>query len=985
MSGEKGMTKHLHVAARKAALVAVFLSGTVAAAQDQHLPDAELDLELKAPIRTWDEAIPLGNGRMGGLVWGEDATLRLSLDRGDLWDERPAEGMQWELFTYENLIKHVRAGDAAYVDRVFDRAYRDKHPTKIPAGRIELDLGEGAKLASFRLSLSCATGSANLADGRTIRAFFSAVEQVALLHVPGPPPSAARLMPPASLKQLGYPEPTRSEDEWLAWFEQEAADGLRFVVALGRHAADDATLYAVAVTSTADGPDPVALARSRVDQALKAGFAAAHAEHAAWWRAFWGKSAVSVPEPHILRHYYLVRYFYGAASRRGAPPMPLQGVWTADAGHLPPWKGDYHNDLNTQMTYMGYQAAGHFDEGACYLDFLWDRLPRFRRFAREFYGTEGAAAPGVMTLAGEPLAGWVMYSLSPTMSAWSAHLFYLHWRYTMDERFLRDRAYPWCSEVGRCMKALLSPNEDGTLVLPLSSSPEIFNNSQRAWLAPNSNYDLMCLRMLFLSLGEMADALGRAAEADEWKVLSDRLGPYHLREDGTLKLCADEDLPGSHRHLSNLMALHPFNLITADGGGQDRRVIEATLLEWDRFGTQAWTGYSFSWMAALQARAGRAEEAVKYLDIYAKAFILRNGFHVNGDQTRSGFSGFTYRPFTLEGNFLAMNAVHEMLLQSWSPTAGERDTEVIRIFPAVPWRWHDASFDGLRTEGGHTVAARRTNNQTTWFSLTAGRDGVVRVRDNFGKRTASWSRQDVGKAGHDFLVRLRKGETITASFAAPREIPDPPANAAKPVVLPGRWEIRTNDLPVRIGADSAGGSRFAGAIRRASIFHTPLDEDSVAALASARDSLPGGLAGLVISWQADADGMHVAMGDEKLQPEANGEVDRSADGARLGGSAFFEVTGSRDLDLAKGFTLEAWIKPAGGGRILDKCRAGTAAGWTFDLYPPGSLRLITGDPHLVAGDVVPRDEWVHVAAVADGTTGRRALYLNGKRVALQMP
>ena len=152
-----------------------------------------------------------------------------------------------------------------------------------------------------------------------------------------------------------------------------------------------------------------------------------------------------MPDPAILRHYYLVRYFYGAASRRGAPPMPLQGVWTADAGGLPPWKGDYHNDLNTQMTYMAYQAAGHFDEGLSYLDFLWDLPPAFQRFAREFYGTGGLAVPGVMTLAGQPLGGWGQYSLSPTMRAWSAHLFYLHWRYTMDDAFLRERAYPWCA------------------------------------------------------------------------------------------------------------------------------------------------------------------------------------------------------------------------------------------------------------------------------------------------------------------------------------------------------------------------------------------------------------------------------------------------------------------------------------------------------------------------------------------------------------
>jgi len=103
--------------------------------------------------------------------------------------------------------------------------------------------------------------------------------------------------------------------------------------------------------------DPVGIARDRVASALAAGYEKMIGPHRAYWADFWAKSSVRVPEADILRHYYLVQYFYGAASRRGSPPMPLQGVWTADAGGLPPWKGDYHNDLNTQMTYIAYQAA----------------------------------------------------------------------------------------------------------------------------------------------------------------------------------------------------------------------------------------------------------------------------------------------------------------------------------------------------------------------------------------------------------------------------------------------------------------------------------------------------------------------------------------------------------------------------------------------------------------------------------------------------
>jgi len=750
------------------------------------LPGPELNLTLTAPITTWDEAVPLGNGLMGGLLWGGDSTLKLSLDRGDLWDERPADGMRWGLFTYANLIKKVAEKDDKYIDDVFDRAYRDSHPSKIPAGRVEITLDPSQCVERFELNLATAEGRAHLAGGARIEAFFSAAQPVALLRIPGAAPQAVRLLTPAmvasggvvssgpdshGVAKLGYPPAVFGHEPGLQWYVQEAALGLRYVVALGSRRTGDSTLFAAAVTATMDGPDPLVLARRRVQAALDAGWASLQEPHAAWWADFWAASRVTVPDAAILRQYYLVRYFYGAASRRGAPPMPLQGVWTADAGSLPPWKGDYHNDLNTQMTYMGYQGAGHVNEGLSYLDFLWNRRPRFQRFAREFYGTDGLATPGVMTLAGEPLAGWVQYSLSPTMSAWSAHLFYLHWRYTMDDAFLRERAYPWVRDVGVCMLGLLKPDATGILVLPLSSSPEVFDNSHRAWMQPNSNYDLMSLRMLFLSLTEMADALGQSADASRWRKASDQLGPYHVRADGTLKLSANENLPSSHRHLSNLMGLHPFNLITPEGGLGDARMIAASLAEWDAKGTKEWCGYSFSWMSALRARVDQPDEALRLLDIYAKAFILRNGFHANGDQTKSGYSNFTYRPFTLEGNFLAMHAVHEMLLQSWSATPGQRDTEVIRIFPATSARWQDASFEDLRAEGGYRVSARRENGATTWFRVTASRSGRLRVRDNFGGRAPSWNRGGVRKVGANFEVEVKASDVVEASLPGPGNTP----------------------------------------------------------------------------------------------------------------------------------------------------------------------------------------------------------------------
>ena len=118
-----------------------------------------------------------------------------------------------------------------------------------------------------------------------------------------------------------------------------------------------------------------------------------------------------------------------------------------------------------------------------------------------------------------------------------------------------------------------------------------------------------------------------------------------------------------------------------------------------------------------------------------------------------------------------------MLLQSRSPAPGKRDTEAIRLFPAVPWHWHDAAFTDLRAEGGHRVSARRENNTTTWFRITAGKDGPVRVRDGFGGREPEWSSPGVTRAGADFVAWLRKGEVLEGRLARPLQAPDAPACA----------------------------------------------------------------------------------------------------------------------------------------------------------------------------------------------------------------
>jgi len=707
-------------------------------------------LTLDAPIDRWDEAIPLGNGLMGGLLWGSGNELRLSLDRGDLWDLRPHPGFIQRGFNYRTVIDLASSGQADRLNKEYSRV--SDFPTKLPGARLVVTLDPRFRAQSFRLDLRRATATVDFGE-QSAECFFSANQPVALMFVPGSAPHLD-LIANEAVNKLGYPPATLGRDAHSVWLEQTAAQGFYYAIIAAARPVQRGTLLAIAVTTNHEDPDALALARQRTEQALNQGAAKLRDAHEAWWADFWATSSVSLPDAKIAQQYNLAQYFYGAASRSGAPPMPLQGVWTADEGKIPPWHGDYHNDLNTQLTYWAYLASGHFDEGRSFLELMWSLKARHEEFARSFFGLhQGLIVPGVMALDGSPMGAWFQYSLSPTMGAWVAQAFYLHWRYGMNSVFLSDWAYPYCAGIGEALAGLLTRDpRTGTLTLPLSSSPEIHNNFQSAWLKSPSNFDLSLVRWLFAANAEMAAALGKKIDAARWTGLLAQLPPLAVAgESGPLLVAPGEPLAESHRHHSQLMAIFPLGILNTEGTVGDRRIIRSSFDQVDRLGTKQWTGYSFSWMAAMRARAGLGEEALKFLTTYAESFTLRNGFHCNGEQTRKGLSDFHDRAFTLEGNFAAAQAVHEMLLQSW----GGR----IRVFPAVPASWRDASFKNLRAEGGFAVSAMRREGRTLKVSVKATVAQELRLKNPFGGRAYKHS-LPVQESGDEIRASLLPGQVL---------------------------------------------------------------------------------------------------------------------------------------------------------------------------------------------------------------------------------
>jgi alpha-L-fucosidase 2 len=718
-------------------LFAVFLlniSKTLA----QPLP--EHGLHYKKAATVWDEAMPLGNGLLGALVWGDGKPLRISLDRTDLWDLRPVPEFHSEEYSYELMRQWVKEGRIDDLHRLYDKPYWYPGPTKIPAGRIEITLEDKNLFHSAELNLKRAAVRMEMADGAGVKVFVHAAKTVGMILIEGDKKIDIKLLAPPfagkvttkpgvgisrnELAMLKYDAPVKRGGENWTGFYQEGWGGFGFAVAVQWKKSKYTALTAWSIATTADSKDPLKTARKNCTEALGQGFDKMLAEHSKWWEDYWSKSAIRIPNKIIERQWYLETYKFGAAARIDTPPISLQGPWTADNMKIPPWKGDYHHDLNTELCYWPCYSGNHLEGGLGFLNWLWDTKENARGWTKRFFDKPGLNIPMTSDINQEQIGGWHQYTHSSTTAAWLAHHFYLHWRYSMDREFLRERAYPFLKDVAVFLEAVTEKGADGKRTLPLSSSPEINDNRIDAWFATITNYDLSLIRWEFETTAELAEELGKKKEAGHWRKVLGEMPELAVDADSKKLLVAkDYPLKSSHRHFSHLMAIHPLGTIRWENGVADQQIIKASLDDLEMLGSSAWCGYSFSWLGNLAARARDGERAEEALEIFSKAFCLRSSFHCNGDQSGKGYSNFRYRPFTLEGNFAAAAGVQEMLIQSYSGT--------LRLYPAIPKDWEEVSFKTLRAEGAFLVSAEKKGVKVIRVEITSDKGGICKLENPF--------------------------------------------------------------------------------------------------------------------------------------------------------------------------------------------------------------------------------------------------------------
>lgn len=700
-------------------------------------PALQHDLHFLKAATAWDEAIPLGNGMIGALVWQKADRLRFSLDRSDLWDERPMKGLHRPEFSYQWVLEQVKKGDYKIVQDYFDAPYdREVAPTKIPGGALEFNSTEWGEIKSMHLYLDKAICEVKWKNGVVLKTFVHAKQPIGWFRFenlnsefdpeviapkyvrdPSLPDSA---VPRNDVSRLGYEKGTITKNGNSIIYHQPGWNGFSYSISVQWRKISNGIEGVWSITSQTSKTEKSTPASEIVASAMQRSYKTDSISHMTWWKNFWSKSSLHVPDTVLEKQWYLEQYKFGSTARKGAPPILLQGVWTADNGRLPPWKGDYHHDLNTEMSYWPAYSGNHLEEAEAFLDHLDGNKNNYRLYTKLFFNSNGIAVPGVTTLKGTEMGGWIQFALSPTVSAWLAQHYYWQWKYSMDKKLLRERTYPWFKEVAQYLEQITFINDKGLRQLPLSSSPEINNNAINAWFLQTTNHDLALMKFVFSKAAELANDLELKEEANHYKTILKQFPDYANSGNNEMMYAPDYPYKESHRHFSHVMAIHPLGLIKWEDGQKARNIIQNSIRLMDSIGPDYWNGYSYSWLGNLKARAKDGDGAAAALKIFANAFCSVNSFHLNGDQTKSGYSKRTYRPFTLEGNFGFAAGLQEMLLQSY---AG-----FLEIMPAVPASWRDISFDQLRAEGAFLVSAIKKAGIVTEIKIVSEKGGSATLK-----------------------------------------------------------------------------------------------------------------------------------------------------------------------------------------------------------------------------------------------------------------
>ena len=380
------------------------------------------DLSNDSLAIRWDEGVPLGNGVLGALIWKKNNNLRFALDRIDLWDLRLKEKFQSPDHTFARLYDWWKSGNYQKAIDFRNELRKYPYPTKIPGGALEFNFTELGEVIHSRLNIQSAVCEIQFSSGAKLEIFIHSTGGVGWFRFVGVSDKIKpNLVPPAyqvdqsdqsvrdqargSLTRLGYPAAKLSRTEGGLFCHQETSLDNSYDIGIQFRRPKNDVLEGVWSLTWNEKGERKQDCRKILEQALKRGFDQDFQEHNKWWNNFWSKSNVTVPDTLIQKQWYLEMYKFGSCTGKGKIPISLQSVWTADNGQLPPWAGDFHHNLNTQLSYWPAYSGNHCEEAEIFVNWLWEVKQEAKKYTKKFFDSEGLAFPGVSDIKGRAMGG----------------------------------------------------------------------------------------------------------------------------------------------------------------------------------------------------------------------------------------------------------------------------------------------------------------------------------------------------------------------------------------------------------------------------------------------------------------------------------------------------------------------------------------------------------------------------------------------------